>query len=92
MKYPMLKFLLMLLIAGGTREPSLAPDGEQMVIRAYLYAGEKVEDIQITTSLPLGSKKTQAPPVNDATVELIKGDALSAGVERRRQRVRSLCG
>lgn len=61
-----------LLVAGCTQDSPLEPADDKLVIRAYLYAGEPVTDIQITTTLPLGSEETSAPPVNDANVVLIK--------------------
>ena len=48
-------------------------DGNDMfVIRAYVYAGEPVSDIKITSVLPLGSEDQSAPPINNAQVTLIK--------------------
>lgn len=55
-----------------TNDSLLDLDFEQVVIRAYLYAGESVTDIQITSTLALGSEDTLAPPVNDARVSLFK--------------------
>ena len=55
-----------------TNESLLDPDFEQVVIRGYLYAGESVTDIQITSTLALGSEDTLAPPVNNARVSLFK--------------------
>ncbi|MFH0990039.1 MAG: DUF4249 family protein [bacterium] len=45
---------------------------ELVVVRAYLYAGEKVSDIQLSHSIPLSSGDSLAPPINDATVSLTK--------------------
>ena len=53
---------------GSPVEPSL----EQIVIRAYLYAGESVSDIQLTRTILLSSTDSIAPPVNDANVTLRK--------------------
>ncbi len=50
------------------------PESDLVVIRAYLYAGEPVTDIQITTTVPLGSDSIAVPPVNDAEVWLIRND------------------
>ena len=55
-----------------TNETFLEPDFEQVVIRAYLYAGESVTDIHITSTLALGSEDTLAPPVNNALVSLFR--------------------
>lgn len=43
------------------------------VISAFLYAGEPIDDIQITGTLPLGSLDTLAPPITDAQVVLKRG-------------------
>ncbi len=55
-----------------TNESPLEPEFEQVVIRAYLYSGEPVTDIRITSTLALGSEDTLAPPINDALVSLFK--------------------
>ena len=44
----------------------------QIVVQAYLYAGEPVNDIRLTETLPLGSEDSLAPSVNDADVAVIK--------------------
>ncbi len=43
-----------------------------IVVSAYLYANQPINDIQITSTLPLGSQDTIAPPVSDANVTIIK--------------------
>ena len=43
-----------------------------LVVQAFLYAGQPVQDVQLTRALPLGSLDTIAPPVSDATVELVR--------------------
>lgn len=50
------------------------PEADLVVIRAYLYAGEPVTDIQITTTLPLGVDSMVVPSINDAEVYLLKSD------------------
>jgi len=55
-----------------TKESPLSAGSDLVVVRAYLFAGEPVTDIQITGTLPLGSEETEAPPINDAQVALIK--------------------
>ena len=45
---------------------------DTVVIRAFLYAGEPVSDIRITSVLPLGSEEETVPPINDAQVAIIK--------------------
>ena len=60
------------LVIGCTEDSPLEPANNQIVVRGYIYAGEPVYDIQITTTLSLGSEDEQAPPVNDANVSLVK--------------------
>jgi hypothetical protein len=68
-------FLLSITIAvlgGCSNETTLEPTTEQIVIRGYLYANEPVTDIQITGTLPLGSQDTIPPPINNASIYLLK--------------------
>ena len=53
----------------------LGPDGEILVVRAFLFAGEPVSDIRITTTVALVSEDTIGAPVSDATVWLIRDGA-----------------
>jgi hypothetical protein len=64
--------IILLLISGCTNESPTVPQSDLVVVRGYIYAGEPVDDIQLTSTLPLGSEETQAPPINDAQVSLIK--------------------
>lgn len=64
--------LLLVLVMGCTKDSTLEPSKDQIVVRGYIYAGEPVTDIRITKTLPLGSEELTAPPVNDAAVSLIK--------------------
>jgi len=59
-------------INGCTTESPLTPSADQVVIEAFLYANEPVTDIRVTSTLPLGSDSSYAPPINDAEVVLIK--------------------
>ena len=73
MKNIALLFLAMLALSiGCTKESPLSAGSDLVVVRAYLFAGEPVTDIQITGTLPLGSEETEAPPINDAQVWMIK--------------------
>ena len=49
-------------------------DGDILVVRAFLFAGEPVIDIRITTTVPLVSEDTLGMPVSDATVWLERED------------------
>ena len=50
------------------------PDGDILVVRAFLFTGEPVSDIRITTTVPLVSEDTLGLPVSDATVWLVRDD------------------
>ncbi len=47
-------------------------DSDQVVIEAFLFAGEPVRDIRLTGTVPLGENPDSAPTIDDATVRLIK--------------------
>ena len=53
-----------------TDSDPVGPDGDILVVRAFLFAGEPVADIRITTTVPLVSEDTTGVPVSDATVWL----------------------
>jgi hypothetical protein len=55
-------------------ESPIEPDYEQVVIQAYIYAGEPVEDIKISKTLPMGSEADKQPVINNASVTLIKNN------------------
>lgn len=76
----LLIFLIALvLMTACSEDTALGPSNDQIVVRGYIYAGEPVNDIQITRTLPLGSEETTAPPVNDAIVSLVR-DGISYGL------------
>jgi len=47
-----------------------------VVVRAYLFAGEPVDDIQLTSTQPLSSQEQEGAPITDASVYLFKNDSL----------------
>ena len=57
-----------------TDSDPVGPDGEILVVRAFLFSGEPVADIRITTTVPLVSEDTLGIPVSDATVWLERDD------------------
>jgi len=61
-----------LAIAACGTDPFSPATDKRFVVQAYLYAGEPVTDIRITSTLPLGSTDSVAPPINDAAVTLVK--------------------
>ena len=48
------------------------PEREKVVVRAYLYAGEPVTDIQLTTTFSIFSEDSIGDPINNASVTLEK--------------------
>ncbi len=56
---------------------STAPSVRQPVVRAYLYAGQPVNDIRLTWTAPIGTADSVAdsiaPPINSAQVVLERG-------------------
>lgn len=60
------------MIIGCNEESLVESDTNIFVISAFLYQGEQVNNVQITSTLPLGSADSTAPPINDAVVILIK--------------------
>ncbi len=65
-------FLAFILTFGCHTDSPLAPSSSLVVVRGYLYAGEAVQDIRLTGTLPLGSDETVAPAINTAQVALFK--------------------
>lgn len=54
-------------------DTAVEPSGsDQVVIEAFLFAGEPVQDIRLTATIPLGEDPNSAPTIDDATVRLIK--------------------
>ncbi|MEK7729720.1 MAG: DUF4249 family protein [candidate division KSB1 bacterium] len=50
----------------------LLPESEMLVVRAYLYSGEPVRDIQLTSTYAITSEDSVGAPINNATVTLEK--------------------
>lgn len=44
---------------------------DKVVLQAYLYANEAVDDIRLTTLIPYGGDDSAAQPVNDALVRIV---------------------
>jgi hypothetical protein len=66
-----------LLPLGACGDPiSTAPGGAEPVVRAYLYAGQPVNDIRLTWTVPISPTDTTAPvappPINDARLALVR--------------------
>jgi len=61
-----------LIAAACTEETPFVPESDLVVVRAYLYANEPVTEIQLTSTVALGSEDSVGPPISDADVKLIK--------------------
>ena len=64
--------LIVLITAACTEDTLFVPESDQVVIRGYLYANEPVTDIQLASTVVLGSEDSVGPPISDADVKLIK--------------------
>jgi hypothetical protein len=65
-------FLPAIWFAGCVKESPTSVTQDLVVVRAYLYAGKPIDQIQLSRVLPLGSEETQMPPINDTQVSLIR--------------------
>ena len=65
-------FFAAVLFGCGQDNNPMATSSDQIVVRAYLYADEEVDDIQLTSTVSLDADTDTAPPINDAQVTLIK--------------------
>lgn len=63
---------VIIIMYGCTEDSPLIPDSNLVVVQAYLYAGEPVKDIRLTSTLAIDADTSKAPPINDAEVVLIK--------------------
>ncbi|MEQ1692484.1 MAG: DUF4249 family protein [Gemmatimonas sp.] len=71
--------LVTALIAGALAcgDPTAtAPATREPVLRAYLYAGQPIDDVRLTWTAPIGTPDSLAdlasPPINNATVALVR--------------------
>ncbi len=72
MKIKISLILLSILMLLGCEESSVIPESDLVVVQAYLYAGEDVKNIRLTSTLTLDSEDESAPTINDAQVFLTK--------------------
>jgi len=73
--YLILSLFGILAIQHCTEESPLISENESVVVQAYLYAGEPVDDIRLTVTLPLDADTDAVPlPITTATVRLIKNN------------------
>ena len=67
-----------LLVTACDDNPTDVDDIDLVVVEAFLYSGEQVNDIRLTYTIPLGSTDTVGPPINDAEVVLRRDDTAYA--------------
>jgi hypothetical protein len=63
---------ILFLSSGCEESTGYIPDYQQVVIQAYLYAGDTIDDIRVTKTIPIGAESGDLPPICDASVTLIK--------------------
>jgi Domain of unknown function (DUF4249) len=72
-KYLSAIILLTVLISTGCTEDTLVlPESDLVVLKGYLFANSAVTEIQLSSTLPLGSEDSLGPPISDADIRLIK--------------------
>jgi len=72
-KYSILSIMATLSLLTGCQENGLLlPEQELVVVRAFLFAGEPVTEIQLKTTYPITSDETDGGPINDASVSLLR--------------------
>jgi hypothetical protein len=76
------RYLVLLLVAAiGCDSVGSSESDDLMVVEAFLFAGEPVNNIRVTEAIPLNSLvegDTLEVPVNDASVRLRRGDEIFA--------------
>ena len=61
-----------IIFSGCDNEVLIVPDANLAAIRAYIYAGQPVNQINITSTLALDDESESAEPINEAEVSLYK--------------------
>ena len=67
--------LALLALAGCDSTAVTSEAGDELVVEAFLFAGEPVDDIRLSKVIGLDTEDLTPEPVTDATVTLIKVDA-----------------
>jgi hypothetical protein len=62
---------IVLTFAGCNNNP-VFPNDTQVVLQGYLYANQPVRDIQVMSSIAIGSSDTTNTPISNATVSLLR--------------------
>lgn len=74
--HTVLPALALSLLAACGDPTFVVPGSPDPVVRAFLYAGQPVNDVRLTWTVPINTSDTTnvqvAPPINDATVVLVR--------------------
>lgn len=62
----------LLMVGGACDSTGPSPTGEEVVVEAFLYAGESVQDIELSRAISLNSDDSVGVPISDAEVRLEK--------------------
>lgn len=68
--------VLALLTAAACDDPVSSEDVNLVVVEAFLFAGEPVDDIRLSSTVPLGEDPSLAPTIDDAEVRLLRGETV----------------
>jgi len=64
----------LLFMINGCEESELVPEEEMLVVQAYLYTGEPVDDIRVTWLNSFANEDSVCQPVNNAEVTISSND------------------
>jgi hypothetical protein len=64
--------ILLVFFIGCNDDSALIPDSSLVVVQAYLYANEPINDIRLTSTVAIDADSIEAPGINDAQIFLIK--------------------
>jgi hypothetical protein len=70
--YILFSIIVYVLISSCEDSSPINTETDLVVIQAYLFAGDTINDIRITKTFAMGVDTALMPPVNDATVQLVK--------------------
>ena len=60
------------IVLGGCDSTTTEDADELAVVEAFIFAGEPVDDIRVTTTIPLSSTDSIGAPINDAQIQLTR--------------------
>ena len=72
MKTTSIILVFIALICAACNNNPIFPNDTQVVLQAYLYANQPVKDIQVMSSIAIGSSDTTNTPITNASVALLR--------------------